>query len=228
MQCTVCGKTVKPVTRYVFVLARNKTYARIKIHKTCSRKCRHYAQGSFTRMPPGKCKVAGCKYFGKLDKGVCGKHYQYFWRHGRYTIPNPVIKPIQLTKCQAMWLAGVIDCEGWIGMFAQYRKNRSSAFWGSVGVGNTNPKLLKRIKAWTKVGRINVSDRGKRNKPLHMWTVARHEHVKALLLAVKPYLLLKREQADLVLSAPPKHTKANALRLRIKEKLTILNRKGIH
>ena len=228
MHCKVCRKQLKPVTRYIFVKVRNKTYTRTKFLKTCSDKCRNYLRGSTIRQPPGKCKVSGCKYFGKLDKGACGKHYQYFWRHGRYTIPNPVIKPIHMTKCHAMWLAGVIDCEGWIGMFAQYRKSKASAFWGAVGVGNTNPKLVHHIKALTKVGRINISDRGKRNKPLHMWTVGRHEHVKSLLLTVKPYLLLKRKQAELVLSAPPKHTKANALRLRIKQKLTILNRKGIH
>ena len=51
--------------------------------------------------------------------------------------------------------------------------------------------------------------------------------VRALLLCIRQHLLLKQEQADLVLSLPARHRKDPAFREHVKVRLTVLNKRGI-
>jgi hypothetical protein len=142
-------------------------------------------------------------------------------------VANVEIVPLPLSREEAAWLAAVIDCEGWIGMSKSTRSN-GVGYWAVVGVGNTNVKLIDRLFALTGIGVVNLSTRAniKNSKPCHMWTVTRYEHVRALLMAIRPFLILKDAQADLILSLPPKHAKANEEKARVKAQLSVLNKKG--
>jgi hypothetical protein len=175
----------------------------------------------------GNCSIPNCNRRNVvIVRKMCGRHYQYQYRHGTPEIANHPIAPLKISKGWAMWLAAVLDCEGWIGMMQSTRSN-GIAYWASIGVGNTNPKLIKTLRRLTRIGCISKSDRGRHNKPIYMWTVTKYEHVRSLLLAVIPHLLLKRRQAEIILSLPPKNTRANALKRKLKTRLSALNRKGI-
>ena len=229
MYCRRCGKPFKITTHKYFCARRNNSYKRVSKRTTCSKACADFLRGASNRGPEKPCKVQGCKYVGRLILGWCRKHYHYAHLNGGTpTIPDPVIKALPLTKCWAMWLAGVIDCEGWVGMFKCTKRNGTS-FWCAVGVGNTNPILTNKLKSLTGCGRINGAQPPTPNaKYKYTWMVNKHNDVKRVLKTIRPYLLLKKRQADIILSLPPRNTQANALKKRLKAKLTVLNRKGVH
>jgi hypothetical protein len=124
-----------------------------------------------------------------------------------------------------MWLAGVIDCEGWIGMIKNNRRN-ITVHYGAIGVGNTNKLLIDKIVYLTGIGNVNFSDRKPPAKPLYTWSVTRSDDVHALLLTIRDHLILKQKQADLVLLSPPKNERNPELRKKLAEQLTSLNKKG--
>lgn len=194
---------------------------------TCSAKCaREWKSLIADKKPVGQCQGRGCTYHGPLEiKKFCPKHFQYFWRHGYPDIPEHDAKPIEMEEKWALWLAGVIDCEGWIGLFQSSRKN-GVAHWAGVAVGNTNQLLIDRISSLTGVGSVSFVKRPKPAKHIHRWAVNKVSDVRAVLLAIRPHLILKAAQADLILSLPPPNTRATKLRAEIKKKMTILNRKG--
>ena len=170
------------------------------------------------------CAVVAC---GRTDvvgaSGFCHKHYTYNKRHGHPEIADVPTQPLALSERDAAWLAAVLDCEGWIGTCGT--KGR---FHNRIGVGNTNPKLIVRLLALTGFGSArNVTPKSPRAKPQIHWNVNRKEEIRAILLAVLPHLILKTQQAELVLALPPKNTKANARRVATHLALRALNKKGI-
>ena len=133
------------------------------------------------------------------------------------------ILPMPLSERDAAWLAAVIDCEGWIGTCGT--KGR---FSNRIGVGNTNPLLIARLVEMTGCGRVrNVSPKSPRAKPQIHWNVNRKDEICAILLAIMPHLILKIEQAKLVLALPLKHAKDNPARVATHLALKALNKKGI-
>lgn len=126
-----------------------------------------------------------------------------------------------------MWLAAVIDCEGWIGLFQRANKN-ATVYWPAIGVGNTNRALTDKLFALTQRGYHLKRARPRPAKDVFTWTVSKRADVDDLLVTIRPYLLLKGAQADLVLSLPALNVRDNAARASIKAKLTVLNRKGVH
>lgn len=132
-----------------------------------------------------------------------------------------------LPDIERAWLAAVLDCEGWIGMFKSTRHN-GIVYWSAVGVGNTNPLLTERLRQLTGVGHVHGAQPKNQNaKYKYTWVVNKYEDVRFILRQVRPYLILKQAQADLITGLPPKHTKANALKADVKAKLSVLNRKGV-
>ena len=173
------------------------------------------------------CIVNGCERTDVKALGMCNRHYHYNHRHGHPEIKKAKHEVLPICERDAAWLAAVIDCEGWIGMFKSTRDN-GVAYWAGVGVGNTNPILTTRLRQLTGLGRVHgVQQKDANAKYKYTWMVNRYEDVRVLLLTVLPHLLLKREQAYLILSLPPKNTKAVELKAQIKARLSVLNKKGV-
>ena len=169
------------------------------------------------------CLVSGCARTDLLGRGLCRKHYQYERRHGNPEIPSVEVSPLDISERDAAWLAAVIDCEGWIGTCGTRGR-----FHNRIGVGNTNARLISRLVEITKCGSVrNVIPKNPRAKPQVHWNVSRKDEIRAIILAIMPHLILKVEQAKLVMSLPPKHTKDNARRVETHLALRTLNKKGI-
>lgn len=130
------------------------------------------------------------------------------------------------------YLAGVIDGEGSI--FATYRESDHN-LGVRVNVCNTDARLIEWIAArW--VGRVTVTDRTKYGqKPIHRWDADGKNAVEVLRAAL-PYLVIKREQADVALDLiattrnhgrrgyPPE---VFAQRLAMVAELQAMNRRGV-
>ena len=107
-------------------------------------------------------------------------------------------------------------------------KDRWITYYCGITVGNTNPILTRYLKKITGVGTTNQFDaKDGVRKIRHAWDVRRREDIRAILSAVRPHLLLKRKQAELILSLPATFRHVPLQRERVYLALRKLNKKGI-
>jgi hypothetical protein len=127
---------------------------------------------------------------------------------------------------EAAWLAAVLDCEGWIGMSWGKRGN-GKVYWPRIGVGNTDYRLIQKLVDVTGVPYVrHVIPKSEKHREQWHWKADRRDDVARILLAVLPYLVIKRAQAEAILSLPGWHVKDHAARTNVHDLCQRLNRKG--
>jgi len=96
------------------------------------------------------------------------------------------------------WAAGVVDCDGSIFIAGK----GSGRFALGVNAGNTDPRLPEAMKA---VAGYGILTSGKRKpvspaqRTLYLWII-QGAQAETFLKRILPYLVIKREQAELALS----------------------------
>jgi hypothetical protein len=137
------------------------------------------------------------------------------------------------TEPDLAYLAGILDGEGCITL-CQVGRSRYST---QIFIANTDERLVHWVHSRFG-GSIALRRKPKdsRHKPLWMWLLS-GPSVEPFLTAVLPYLVLKHEQASLLLeyrktvtaigtnNLTPTHIVEN--RERMKSRLSVLNRRGI-
>lgn len=109
---------------------------------------------------------------------------------------------LKLSPTQAAYLAGLVDGEGCIAIHRQkHRKTRSGLYYRTdVTVSNTNQDVLVWAKKVTGLGSIRGRQLKMRNSKFSWrWSVSGNGAV-LLVRLISPYLIIKREQARLLLS----------------------------
>ena len=121
----------------------------------------------------------------------------------------------ELSDVQASWLAATIDGEGSVGIHRQYSNDRAGfKYKAVVSVNNTDMAFLEQVKKLVE-GFVHVKKNPTQPHHKKCWAVQiKHRATAPLLEQVKPYLIIKRKQADLVLefcravAASPVHNRA--------------------
>ena len=217
--CPICGTEYRR-TDYEISIRRRLTCS----SQLCRNKWKSVTHKN--KKPIGPCTVAGCAFNGPLLlQKYCGKHYQYQWRHGHPELIHPKLEREPISAQWAIWTAGVIDCEGWVGLMKAERKS-GPAYWPMIGVGNTKETLLDALIVRTGVGRKTFCKRPAPAKDMWMWTVNIREELDFLLEQVRPHLILKGRQARLLTLLPIKNARDAPRRARIQKLLKKLNKKG--
>lgn len=110
----------------------------------------------------------------------------------------------QATEAQKGWLAGIIDGEGCLSMRVYRRKKgtwRSSVF---VRIDNTNKDIIEEASHIMKLMQIPhhvcLRSRTVSDKPVYQITIQGLLRCSNILPKIKPYLVGKRKQLDLLLS----------------------------
>lgn len=153
---------------------------------------------------------------------------------------------IEPTDTDCAYLAGIIDGEGCISGYIGYFRNNTPAhpkkrndrvFVLYVSVVNTDRRMVDWVAArWHGSTHTRKPGSGG-HKPVHSWMVQNSRGVRAVVEAALPYLVIKREQADLALQLAAMTRNPGragyspaevAARKGIYEQLRILNRKGPH
>lgn len=139
-------------------------------------------------------------------------------------------------EAELAYFAGILDGEG---SFVLHRNRIGYRFSCQVQVGNTDIRIME----WIRVrfgGSVNQERRSNvKHKPIYRW-VSQADNLDSLLTAVQPYLVAKRDQAELLLAYRrtlppmirtkrstndvPEHVKSE--RIRIHGSLAMLNRRG--
>lgn len=109
------------------------------------------------------------------------------------TISTNKIK--KLSKINAKWLAGIIDCDGWISIIRK-----------EIGIANTNKKLIETIQKITDGGSIRILS--SKNKKLYHLSFRVKETLE-LIPQILPFLIIKGNNAIKILE---KHKKQNTWR----------------
>ena len=111
-----------------------------------------------------------------------------------------------LGTAELAYLAGIIDGEGCVTITAHQNKYESSksvspSFVAHVSVANTDVRLMdwltSRLGGWVGLKRRNYPC--SRQKPVYTWQLT-SDRARAMLRIVRPYLVLKGAQADIVMA----------------------------
>lgn len=109
-----------------------------------------------------------------------------------------ITKVINLSSEHLAYLAGIIDGEGCISVYLQ----KKGTLVVRIIIGNTNPLLVNWLKTHvTGLGNVHFKPSQRPNwKGCWVWECSTRA-AEAVLIAVRPWLVLKAAQADLVISA---------------------------
>ena len=102
-----------------------------------------------------------------------------------------------MTDIEKAYLAGIIDGEGTITLTRKHKNQTPSP---QISVSNTNLELLEYVQRVTGCGHIRAKSR---SKPHHRqswhWQTHTVSHNLRILEEIRPFLLVKKQQADLIL-----------------------------
>jgi|SRR5215831_10702529 len=111
-----------------------------------------------------------------------------------------------LTSSEAAYLAGIIDGEGSIML-----QRSGGTIFVVVKVANTSQGLMAWLTQKTGVGRVQYTSRSHLGrKDVHHWVVVGRQAL-ALLHAIDPYLIVKREQANVAFALEAENDAATSL-----------------
>ena len=109
---------------------------------------------------------------------------------------------LSITVAQAAYLAGIIDGEGFVGL--SKKKDLKGVRGGYsyrpyIGVSNTCKSVIDWIAGVTKIGNVRANSPPKAgHKPSWRWE-AWSQKASYVLRAVRPYMVIKTRQADLII-----------------------------
>jgi len=102
---------------------------------------------------------------------------------------------MRLTKLEKAYLAGLFDGEGTVGY---YHKTKLGYHIVQVAIYNSDPTIMAWIQDRISFGSI-VSNKVSKHRGW-AWMVSSKTQAKQFLKVIRPYLVIKAEQVDLLLS----------------------------
>lgn len=100
------------------------------------------------------------------------------------------------TRESYAYLAGIIESEGCIGI----RDNSGQAFAAYIKINNTNESLIRWIEGLFNKGSIRHKKYAKDTcRDCYLWDLYGKQNIETVLLAILPYLIIKKELANTVL-----------------------------
>ena len=104
-----------------------------------------------------------------------------------------------LTETEKAYLAGLFDGEGCIGFYEETGKDKHFVM---VTISNTDFRIMKWLDEHISFGSINAKHKMPKPNWKQGWTwqIRSREEVQEFLTTIQPYLLIKKEQAALLLS----------------------------
>ena len=114
------------------------------------------------------------------------------------------------TDLEWAWLAGFFDGEGWISLGYQFHKKQDKHYWVlQIGISNTHAPTMKRVMeiageygtALYPHHRKKPDGSGSRyRRAAWKWSIAAKK-AELFLARLEPYLVTKKEQAEIALAA---------------------------
>jgi hypothetical protein len=106
---------------------------------------------------------------------------------------------IPLEEIEKAYIAGIIDGEGSICLIRSNSRSSEAYIYPSVRIANTSTKLINWLSDTIGFGSTHYQDIFPGRKDVYHWGTASNEAV-ALLENIRPYLVIKKEQAEVALA----------------------------
>ena len=120
-------------------------------------------------------------------------------RIGFHTVKSLAWPKKKLTPSQAMWIAGVIDCEGCLVLGSYWNKHRNSYnYHVAVQVQMTDREVIDQLARWCDGPVFFYQTKNPKHKSTWEWRLAANG-TRWLLPQIRKFLLIKHQQADLLL-----------------------------
>lgn len=132
------------------------------------------------------------------------------------------------------YIAGFIDGEGYISVVRHkdIRLNKGYTLFPIFRITNSNKEALEKINEFIKGDiRSNGKDKNPNHKQVYRIEVIKLERIKDILKKIEPYLIIKKQQAELMLDFCNKRLKINVKNyseddFKFPELFSKLNKKG--
>lgn len=98
-----------------------------------------------------------------------------------------------ISETDKAWIAGFIDGEGWVGMAKQVRENRPSPTYRAQVKGSNTNKAALNFCVQRHGGKVLTG------QVVYQWSPPAAT-IRQLLIDILPYLIIKKEQAIVVLA----------------------------
>lgn len=108
----------------------------------------------------------------------------------------------------AAYIAGIVDGEGSLTIHAQKEPSGIYHFHAKLSISNTNEKLMIWLKNNLLIGYSYKTKRKQPHNDVYTYTISANG-LRWLLPQIRPYLVLKKEQADLILEYLQNHSWSN-------------------
>lgn len=132
----------------------------------------------------------------------------------------------ELPDWQLGYIAGIIDGEGTINL--RVHKGRPS-FDYQICVGMADEKCIRVLAHATELGTVRCETRLGIHSDIYRWVVADRISLYVLLKAIRPYLVVKKKHADVMLEYIERRLCGRSFTSRdtaLYDELTFLNKKG--
>jgi len=142
------------------------------------------------------------------------------------------IKKKRFTEFEKGWLAALIDGEGSLGLLISKpnKYHETDLMIPRIDISNTCKALIDKVCEVTGIFQIYKGNRGNSCKPVWVWRCSSVLGILNILNAVKPYLIVKRKQAELLIefcNLRLKNEKYTEREYEIVKLLKKLNEKGV-
>lgn len=105
---------------------------------------------------------------------------------------------MNLTETEKAYLAGLFDGEGCVGYYKRGSHKGVPYHSASVHICMTDSRPVKWVMEKVGHGNISFSIKSGNRHNVYSWQLSHQSHVREFLLAIRPYLLLKADQVDLL------------------------------
>jgi hypothetical protein len=162
---------------------------------------------------------------------VAVRKFSYIGEYPYGTIPRKEAIVVTDDKLKWSYLAGIVDGEGCVSLSAYHRTDNLDGQWRysfAFSIVNTDLKLMKWLISNFGGVYYTKGNGGNSNwKMSYLWRPKGRRNTEQLLLALLPYLVVKREQALLGLEWVRLDGENNPQkRLAMVEKMRLLNQRG--
>lgn len=105
---------------------------------------------------------------------------------------------MNLSETDKAYFAGLLDGEGCVGYYTRYTKG-VPYHSASLHICMTDPRPAQWIVETIGCGKVSFSLKSEGRKPVYSWQLCNQPHIRQLLMAIRPFLKVKGEQADVLL-----------------------------
>jgi hypothetical protein len=104
---------------------------------------------------------------------------------------------MKLTEAEKGYLAGLFDGEGCVGYYTRLTKN-IPYHSASLHICMTDKRAPEWVLKTVGCGRISVSQKPNGNRTVYSWQLCNKPQIQEVLNVIRPYLLVKADQVDLL------------------------------